>query len=118
MGKLRLFHVYYMEADGDYTSKTIAADEAKALYAEFPRGEIISYIGYKNTADLLSYLFGENVPFSTGETFDVEDGDTMLVCTLKQRYQGNHRLRPKEVLTLADVKLHRVDYKAPREEGL
>ena len=76
-------------ANGIYQSKALTREEFAACALEaYNKGVLISYVGYKNTAEMLSDLCGFEVRENRKETL-IEDGDILLVARIKYRL-ANH----------------------------
>lgn len=74
-----------MPAPGNYRLRELSAGEfGAAVKAAHDGGTLVSYIGYPQTADLISSVAGVPVPLNRAET-DVADGDVLLIARLKYR---------------------------------
>lgn len=72
-------------ADGTYTSIEVTAYEfAKLARHANKRQKLVSYIGYKQTAEILSELCGFEIVESRKET-KIEDGDILLIARIRYR---------------------------------
>lgn len=70
---------------GTYVAREITPDEAREMVRKSQElGEIISYVGYEQTAEYMSKTLGIDVPLNRGQV-DLQKGDIMIVCKLKYR---------------------------------
>ena len=97
-------------ADGMYRSYKMTQeafiDHAREANAQ---GNLVSYIGYKSTAEMLSKLLGFTVRENREETI-IDDGDTLLVARIKYRL-GQHP-KPDAQPSLDDLEFRIVYYSA------
>lgn len=87
MSKVRLMNSAMMPADGHYRKLVIPDDIFVREFKHYTEQEKYgweSYIGYPETARVLSALLGVDVPVSRAETV-LDCGDVMLVARLKYR---------------------------------
>jgi len=96
-------------ANGLYASQSVSKKEfatyVKLAHAE---DELQSYIGYPETAALLSDLCGVPIPTNRAET-KIQNGDRLLVAKLIYRVQNpkdKGRIKP----TIDDFEFRVVDY--------
>ena len=76
-------------ANGIYQSKALTREEfAERALESYNKGVLISYVGYKQTAEILSDLCGFEVRENRKETL-IEDGDMLLIARIKYRL-ANH----------------------------
>ena len=72
-------------ADGTYTSVGITVSEfTQRAITAYDTGTLVSYIGYKSTADLLSDLCGFEIRENRSKT-SIADGDVLLIARVKHR---------------------------------
>lgn len=87
MSKVRLMNSAMMPSDGHYRKLVIPVEmfiSEFRLYTKERKFGWESYIGYPETARVLSELLGVDVPVSRAETI-LDCGDVMLVARLKYR---------------------------------
>lgn len=95
-------------ADGVYRSQSLTRDEFVSLAVEANnRGELVSYIGYKQTAEILSGLLGFEVIENRKETI-IEDQDVLLIARIKYRLANRPAQDAKP--SLDDLEFRFVDY--------
>lgn len=74
-----------MPAPGNYSLRELsAADFGSAVKAAYLDDTLVSYIGYQQTADLISDLASVPIPLNRAETH-VANGDVLLIARLKYR---------------------------------
>lgn len=72
-------------AEGRYQSNEVTAKQFAAEVNRANRDDqLVSYIGYPETAELLSELCNCEIPVSRDQT-EIRDGDVLLVAKLKYR---------------------------------
>ena len=100
-------------ADGVYLSKQLTAAEfaSRASFA-YDNGNLISYVGYKSTAQLLSELCGFEIRENRAETL-IDDGDILLVARIK--YRLGERPNPDAKPALDDLEFRVVYYSLKKE---
>ena len=106
---VRLLNAAVMPREGIYVSRAITLRE----YAEMVRhahqsGEMVSYIGYPETALLVEDLTGVPIPVCRDST-PVEDGDILLVARLKYRVP-NPRDKGRMHTGIDDYEFFRIAY--------
>lgn len=85
---IRLMNSAMMPAPGTYTLKKITRDQfCRHIIAANAFGELVSYIGYPQNAELIERWTGINVSVSRKKTV-VNDGDHLLMMTVKYRVDG------------------------------
>jgi hypothetical protein len=72
-----------MPLDGRYTRKTISKEEAKKIFLKH-KNDYESYIGYLNSAKILSEHFGLNIGLNRDRTI-IKQGDIILTFALNYR---------------------------------
>jgi len=83
--RLILMNSAVITKNGTYVAREITPDEARDIVRKFQElGEIISYVGYEQTAEYMARTLGIDVPLNRGQV-DLQKGDIMLVCKLKYR---------------------------------
>ena len=81
----RLLNSAIMPVPGDYSLREItSSDFADAVRTTEATGNLVSYIGYEQTAQFITALTGVAIPISR-EACALEDGDTLLICRLRYR---------------------------------
>lgn len=99
-------------ANGTYTSAGISVSEfAERAVKAYDAGNLISYVGYRSTAVMLSDLVGFEIQESRAET-RLEDGDVLLIVRVKYRL-GNKKNADMEP-TLDDMEFRVVYYSESR----
>ena len=75
--------------DGMYSAKTLTVDEAREVVQDALKNgrEILSFVGYPETAELLSKLLGIEVAVNREET-QYKEGDVILVGKLRYRVKN------------------------------
>ena len=102
-------------ADGTYQSKSLTREEFATRAREAnEKGVLISYIGYKQTAELLSNLCGFEVRENRKETL-IEDGDKLLIARIKYRL-ANHPGQDAKP-SIDDLEFREVHYSAGENIG-
>ena len=82
---VRLMNAAVMPCEGKYQLIAIDADSfGKHVCYAHECGKLVSYVGYANTAALISRLSCVTIPV-TRQSTELNDGDTMLICRLKYR---------------------------------
>ena len=71
-----------MPTCGNYQRRDIFPAEFARIMRE--ASEIVSYVGYQNTADIIEKISGISVPISREQTV-LREGDIILVAKLKYR---------------------------------
>ena len=86
MSRLILMNSAVITKSGTYVAIEITPDEARDIVRKSQElgREIISYVGYEQTAEYMSKTLGIDVPLNRGQV-DLQKGDIMLVCKLKYR---------------------------------
>lgn len=84
MKRLILMNSAVITKSGTYVAREITPDEARDIVRKSQGLEIISYVGYEQTAEYMSKTLGIDVPLNRGQV-DLQKGDIMLVCKLKYR---------------------------------
>lgn len=86
MERLLIMNSAVVLADGVYVAKTLTVDEARAIVKEAIKNgkEILSFVGYFETAELMSELLDYPVVVNRAET-EYRSGDMILVGKLKYR---------------------------------
>lgn len=83
----RLLNSAIMLAPGVYHLQRISESMfATLVLAAAQSGQMKSYIGYQQTAEIVSRLAGVEIPTSR-EAAVVENGDVLLICKLAYRVQ-------------------------------
>lgn len=85
MKKVHLLNSAVMPQEGFYTLKKVSPEEFKNKLIPLQH-QIISYIGYVETARILSDLLGINIPVSRKPTH-LEDKDLLFIARLKYRLE-------------------------------
>ena len=85
MSRVLLLNSNIMVAEGTYVTMKASIEEVKRTVNA--ADEVISYIGYPDTAKFMSELLGIDVPVNRGIA-ELKDGDIMVVCKLKYRVQN------------------------------
>lgn len=94
---------------GTYESKEIDAPLfASQVKLHMDAGNLVSYIGYPETAELLSELCDRKIEVSRAQTH-IEDGDILLIAKLKHRVV-NPRDKGKLKPTIDDFEFARANY--------
>lgn len=106
---LRLMNSAMMPCDGNYSKKTITPQEARQIFRK-NRDNYKSYIGYPQTAQILSTMFGEQIEVSREETV-LEDGDVLLVSRLKYRVNPAEKAGNTHGQKLEDYEFSEITYK-------
>lgn len=84
----RLMNSAMMPRHGRYEFRPLSVVEFVAQIRVAHRtGDLVSYCGYQQNADLLSRLAGIPIPLSRERTV-VEAGDLLLIMTLRYRTEG------------------------------
>lgn len=84
----RLMNSAMMPRPGQYDFRRVDSGEFAHLVREaFDAGQLVSYCGYPQNADVLSKLTGRSISVSRNPTV-LEDGDTLLIMTLPYRVGG------------------------------
>ena len=97
-------------ADGTYTSQKITVSEfANSAMKAYDEGNLVSSVGYKSTAELLSDLVGFEIRESRAETI-VEDGDVLLIARVKYRLGNRMKMKADAKPTLDDLEFRIVHY--------
>ena len=97
-------------ANGIYQSQALTREEFATRAREAnEKGVLISYIGYKQTAEILSDLCGFEVRENREETL-IEDGDMLLIVRIKYRL-ANHPGRDAKP-SIDDLEFREVHYSA------
>lgn len=82
---IRLLNSAVMPVQGDYRLVRVSEPEfATEVRRAHQDGELVSYIGYPQTAEHIRRLSGVTVAVSREQT-TLEDGDTLLICKLAYR---------------------------------
>jgi hypothetical protein len=77
-----------MPAFGRYDYAGLTAEQfASAVRDAHICGTLVSYVGYQQTADMISRLAGVPIPVSREQT-DLQDGDILLIARLRYRMQN------------------------------
>jgi len=87
--KIHLMNSAMMPAAGTYTQKIVEKEEFKREFLKYAKSGFESYIGYPETARILSEFLGQPVPVSRKET-KLADGDIIFVARLVYRLQNPH----------------------------
>lgn len=103
---LRLMNSAMMPEEGIYVCHRITKNEFKEIFHSHK--EWVSYIGYPQTADILSEMLGVNIPVSRAETI-LEDGDVLLVAKLN--YRVSSPLAKGQYVSEKDFSFLKIDYK-------
>ncbi len=84
--RLILMNSAVITKSGTYVAREITPDEARDIVRKSQElgREIISYVGYEQTAEYMSKTLGIDVPLNRGQV-DLQKVDIMLVCKLKYR---------------------------------
>lgn len=84
--RLLIMNSAVMVSSGRYIAREITLEEAKSIMqaAKKENREIVSYIGYPETARLVSELLEIDVPVNRTETV-YKNGDVILVAKLRYR---------------------------------
>lgn len=83
--KVRLMNSAMMPEFGRYEYRPLTAEQfARAVKAAHDRGELVSYVGYQQTADLIARISGVPVQVSR-EMTTLNDGDEILIAKLAYR---------------------------------
>jgi len=90
-----------MPQEGTYTQKIVLKGEFKREFLKFVNFGFESYIGYPETARILSEFLGQPVPVSRKET-KLADGDIILVARLEYRLQNPHEKAENRSKTIDD----------------
>lgn len=81
----RLLNSAMMPAFGRYDYAELSPEAfANEVWAAYHSERLISYIGYQQTADLISQLAGMPIAVSREQT-ELEDGDVLLIARLRYR---------------------------------
>lgn len=80
---VKLMNSKMMPAEGIYELKRIEADEFTDLVRK-SNSDLESYIGYQQTAELISRMSGIKIPVNRSAT-PIADGDVMLIAALNYR---------------------------------
>lgn len=81
----RLLNSAMMPAPGTYTMRRITPEEfAQTVLAAHGKNQLVSYIGYSQTAALISRMSGIEIPVNRDAT-PVENGDFLLIAKLAYR---------------------------------
>ena len=115
---LHIMNSAMMPQDGEYTMRRIDAAEAKEMFVLHNkpgrttpgRPEWKSYIGYQQTAAILSALVGVKIPVSREQTI-FENGDEALVIKLRYRVNPREKNGGVHGQTLADYEFCFVTYR-------
>lgn len=81
---LKLMNSAMMPVPGNYIARRITPDEAKKIFFEHASSGWQSYVGYAQTAQVMSSVLGVDIPVNRGETL-FENGDIAIVCKLAYR---------------------------------
>lgn len=106
---LKLMNSAMMPQEGVYIAKKISVDDAREIFRRHC-AVFESYIGYPETAQFLSEIFGVSVPVSRAET-KLEDGDEIIVCKLKYRLSDPNQ-KGRIAPTRDDFEFWYVQYKS------
>ena len=106
---IRLVNAAVMPRSGVYISRAITAREyAEIVRRAYESGEMVSYIGYPETARILEDLTGVPIPVSRDST-PVVDGDLLLVARLTYRV-ANPAAKGRVQASLDDYEFFAVEY--------
>lgn len=108
---IRLLNSAVMPAPGTYTLEAV---EFWAFIRELQLaregGELMSYLGYPQNAELLAGACGFPIPLSR-ESTEVEEGDTLLIMRLRYRVQDP--TRKGQPVAPEDFEYFRCEYRKP-----
>jgi hypothetical protein len=112
---IHLLNSAMMPNFGEYDYREVKAAEFAHHLAEGHRlGLLRSYVGYQETADLLSDLAGVPVAVNRDST-ELQHGDTLLIARLRSRL-GNPAAKGRKKPDVEDFVFGVAEYRAPGSE--
>lgn len=103
-----------MPQPGTYVCKLISSDRfAEILRQEWPRGNVISSVGYASNMDIIELISGIRVPVNRDNS-ELADGDVILAMRMKNRIVDKSKvIAGKGILdaVVADFEFFEIEYK-------
>jgi len=83
---LYLMNSAMMPKEGTFINKQISKNEFITLLKIFhKKGELLSYVGYPQNAELIEKWSGIKIPVNREQLTELNDGDLLLIMKLKYR---------------------------------